>query len=67
MFHVVMDVKILIERYKDKGPLHPPNDIIFDHKEFAVFNNPKSGVYEQSKEERNVYYHGRGSCILPQL
>ena len=31
------------------------DDIVFGHKEFVVFLNPRSGMFEQSREKRNVY------------
>ena len=30
-----------------------------------IFSNPRSGLFEQSRERRNVYYHVRGCCVLP--
>ena len=52
-----------ILRDDDKRPLPPPHDIVFGHKEYVVFSNPRSGMYEQSREKRNVYYHVQRSCV----
>ena len=54
-----------ILRDENKRPLPPPDDIVIGHKEFIIFSNPRSGLFEQSKEKRNVYYHVRRCCILP--
>ena len=45
--------------------LLPPDDIVLGHKEFVVFQNPNSGIFEQSREKRNVYYHPWLTCIAP--
>ena len=44
-------------------PLPPPEDLILQHKEQVLFQNPNSGVYQMSREHRNVYYHARLSCV----
>ena len=54
-----------IQRGENKRPLPPPDDIVFGHREFVIFSNPRSGAYEQSKEKRNVYYHVKKSCVAP--
>lgn len=54
-----------ILRDDNKRPLPPPDDIVFGHKEYVIFNNPKSGMFEQSREKRNVYYHPCSNCIVP--
>ena len=45
--------------------LPPPDDIVFGHKEFVIFQNHRSGMFEQSREKRNVYYHTWKTCISP--
>lgn len=50
---------------EDKKPLAPPDDIVFGHKEYIINQNSKSGNFEQSREERNVYYHPWRTCIAP--
>ena len=54
-----------IVRDANKKPLPPPDDIILGHKEYIVFHNPRSGNFEQSREQRNVYYHPWRTCIAP--
>ena len=44
-------------------PLPPPDDIVVQHKEHVLFQNPHSGVFQLSHDLRNVYYHPRLSCI----
>ena len=41
----------------------PPNDLVLQHKEQVLFNNPKTGMYQLSSDHRNVYYHARLSCV----
>ena len=53
-----------IARGQDKKPLPPPDDLVIRHKE-NVFLNPNTGVYQQSREARNVYYHPWRTCIAP--
>jgi hypothetical protein len=45
--------------------LPPPDDVVLGHKEYVLFQNPKSGMFEQSREKRNVYYHPWLTCIAP--
>lgn len=52
-----------ILRAPDGKPLPPPNDLVIQHKEHVVFQNPKSGNFQLSHYLRNVYYHPRLSCI----
>ena len=52
-------------RDQDKKVLPPPDDIVLGHKEFVVFQNSRSGLFEQSKDKRNVYYHPWKTCIAP--
>ena len=54
-----------ILRDVNKRSLSPPDDIVFGHKEYFVFNNPRMGLYEQSREKKNVYYHVLRSCVVP--
>ena len=44
-------------------PLPPPDDIVLQHKEQVLFNNPNTGLFQLSKDYRNVYYHARKSCV----
>lgn len=39
--------------------LHPPGkpDIVLRRKEYVMYQNSRTGVFEQSKDDRNVYYH----------
>ena len=53
-----------ILRGGDGKPLPPPDDLVVQHKEYVLFQNPKSGIFQLSRELRNVYYHPRLSCIL---
>jgi len=50
---------------RDAGgkPLPPPNDLVIQHKEQIMFNNPNTGKYQLSRDYRNVYYHARVNCI----
>lgn len=54
-----------ISRDVNKKPLPPPDDIVLGHKEHVIFQNPNSGLFEQSREKRNVYYHPWFTCIAP--
>lgn len=49
----------------NKKLLPPPDDIVLGHKEYVVFQNPNSGIFEQTREKRNVYYHPWLTCIAP--
>jgi len=42
-----------------------PDDIVLGHQEYIVFHNPRSGMFEQSRKKRNVYYHLWRKCIVP--
>ena len=46
-------------RQIDGRPHPPPGDLCLQHKENVLFENPRSGKYQLSKELRNVYYHAR--------
>ena len=46
-------------RQIDGRPHPPPGDLCLQHKENVLFENPKSGKYQLSKELRNVYYYAR--------
>ena len=50
---------------QDKKPLPPPDDLVIRHRENVLFLNPNTGVYQQSREARNVYYHPWRTCIAP--
>ena len=53
-----------INRDENKRPLPPPGDIVLGHQEYVVFHNPRSGMFEQSREKRNVYYHPWRKCVV---
>ena len=54
-----------ISRDQNKKLLPPPDDIVFGHKEHVIFHNQRSGMFEQSHDKRNVYYHPWKTCIAP--
>ena len=47
------------------GRLPPPGDIVLQHKERVLFLNPNTGVYQLSRDHRNVYYHALTACAYP--
>ena len=53
-----------IKRGQGTKPLPSPDDLVLRHKEYVIFNNPKTGRFEQSWE-KNVYYHPWKMCIMP--
>lgn len=53
-----------ILRGADGKPLPPPDDIVLQHKEQVLFQNPKTGLFQLSHDLRNVYYHARLPCIM---
>ena len=56
-----------IMRNSDGKVLPPPDDLVLQHKERVLFNNPKTGMYQLSSDHRNVYYHPRLSCVKPKF
>ena len=52
-----------IARDPNKKALPPPDDIVLQHKEYVVYQNSRTGYYEQSRDVRNVYYHPWKTCI----
>ena len=52
-----------IARDSNKKALPPPDDIVLQHKEYVVYQNSRTGYYEQSRDVRNVYYHPWKTCI----
>ena len=52
-----------IERGIDGKVLPPPNDLVVQHKEQVIFQNPHSGIFQLSRDYRNVYYHPRLLCL----
>ena len=50
-------------RQIDGSPFPPPEDLCVQHKEYVLFENPKTGIYQLSNDLRNVYYHARCSCV----
>lgn len=53
-----------ILRAANGSPLPPPDDIVLQHKEQVLFQNPKTGLFQLSHDLRNVYYHARLSCVI---
>ena len=35
------------------------------HHQRVLFLNPHTGVYQLSRDCRNVYYHARNACVYP--
>ena len=54
-----------IARSEDKSSLPLPDDIVLGHKEHVVYQNARSGMFEQSTDKRNVYYHPWRTCVVP--
>ena len=52
-----------IIRGADGKPLSPPDDLVLQHKEQLMFQNPKTGNFQLSHDLRNVYYHARFDCV----
>lgn len=52
-----------IKKASDGRVLPPPDDLVVQHKEQVMFQNPHSGTFQLSREYRNVYYHPRLQCI----
>ena len=46
-----------ILRAPDGKPLPPPDDLVIQHKEQVLYQNPKTGNFQLSHDFRNVYYH----------
>ena len=44
-------------------PHPPPHDLCLQHKEQVLFENPKTGCYQMSRDRRNVYYHAQLACV----
>ena len=42
-----------------------PGDLVLQHKEHVLFQNPRTGSWQMSKDLRNTYYHPRMGCIAP--
>ena len=40
-----------------------PHDVIFQHKEHVLFQNPNSGYWQMSRDLRNTYYHAKLQCL----
>lgn len=49
----------------DGKPHPPPDDLCLQHKEYVLFENPRTGAYQQSRDLRNVYYHANKMCVHP--
>ena len=47
------------------GRLPAPEDIVLQHKERVLFLNPHTGIYQLSRDARNVYYHMSSGCVCP--
>ena len=44
--------------------LHSPHNIVIQHKEHVLFQNPHTGNWQLSRDLRNTYYHPFLNCIL---
>jgi len=48
----------------EAGTPHPaPDDICLQHKEYVMFENPRTGLVQWSRDLRNVYYHANLNCV----
>ena len=54
-----------IKRGEDGKPLPAPGDLVLRHPEYVVYQNPKTGLFRQSCDKRNVYYHPQRTCVAP--
>ena len=45
--------------------LHSPHNIVIQHKEHVLFQNPHTGNWQLSRDLRNTYYHPFLNCIAP--
>ena len=54
-----------IARAPDNKPLPPPDNLVLGHKEYVIYNNARTGRFEQSRDKRNIYYHPWKTCIAP--
>ena len=54
-----------ISRGEDGKPLPAPNDLVLRHREHVIFQNPNTGLFQQSRDKRNVYYHAQRTCVAP--
>lgn len=43
-----------ISRDQNKKVLPPPDDIVFGHKEYVIYQNQRSGIFEQSHDKRSL-------------
>ena len=50
-------------RGDDGRPKPPPYDLCIQHKEYVLFENPRTGMHQMSWDPRNVYYHAKRSCV----
>ena len=41
----------------------PPLDMCVQHKEYVLFENPRTGMHQMSKDLRNVHYHAKLDCF----
>ena len=46
-------------------PLPPPGDLVLQYQEYVIFQNPKTGTFQQSQQLCNVYYHAQKTCVVP--
>ncbi len=49
------------------GQIHPsaaPGDIVLQHKQQVLFQNPNTGTWQLSRDLRNTYYHVSKNCVL---
>ena len=50
---------------EDGKPLPASGNLILRHHEYVVYQNPKTGLFRQSCDKRNVYYHPQRTCVAP--
>ena len=46
-----------------RTPLPPPDNLVVQHKDQVMLQNPKSGNFQISHDFQNVYYHAHMACI----
>ena len=40
-----------------------PEGVVLQHKEYVLFQNPRTGSWQMSKNMRNTYYHPQLNCV----
>lgn len=63
-FLLLHDVLAVERKTYGLGKPHPfLYDLCLQHMEYVPFDNPHTGLKQQSHELRNVYYHARKACV----